>query len=419
MTSWKFLLLPCFLLAVTACNEDNETTTGLPPGEGPRDSTGPIQSTVIKEGLITETRLTREQRGDELGRQLVGTYYDTVFGQMKGKAFFNFQLPREDFSDSFLDERIIDSAILTIPLDTRGNGGFGNFETQQTIEFFILDGAILERNPYDIRQDFQLESQPVAKWNDTFRLGQTLRVKLNDNFLEVFRNAEKGQLTTDVDFQNLFNGLGAVPADNFQQHNKGALAPMRLIDQASIVFYQPNGADSILVNDNAARTNTFSYDRSNATVELNTVNNKFAFVQPLGGVKTELRVPGAKQILDDSNTKVNVHEAKINLPVSRKYHEDRKPPRTLEVWADLDGEQALRDTPSYNAEQRRYQLNKPRYLQEILVAESEDRPSRLGALNIRLPPRPPRANPLLINGANNPSERGVTLEITYSKVRKQ
>lgn len=357
----------------------------------------------------------QEPQTDERGRQLIGTYYDTTFGQVKANAFFNFNLPiNADLSDTFLQERSIDSAVLKIPYD---QGSFGDIETTQTIEFYQLEETITEDAIYGANASFDYSNEPVARWTGKFDPSGSFRVQLNERFLNQIRQADISQFTNNANFQNFFQGLAAIPANDFDINNKGGFAYWELINQASIVFYQPNGVrDSVLADQRSARVNTYDFDRTGALAQPGQFNNQFGFLQPLGGLKTTIRFKELGLLLKEG--RINVHKAELIMPISRKYHDGRQPPDYIEMWADDNGEKSLTDTARFIDEQQVYREDKARYIQELLTAKSDDRQPQYGALNIRIPFEPPRGNPLLIKGANNPKGQGVKLILTLSKVEE-
>lgn len=414
-----FCLLPVLILLLAGC--DDSPTTQFPPGKGPPDSAGPIKVATITEGISFKPEEPTEPRTDELGRQLIGTYFDTTFGEVTAKAFFNFNLPiNSDFSDSFLDQRSIDSAILKMPL---GGGKFGDFSTVQTINFHRIDETIQESQTYGSDAEVKLINDPVGQWRDSLEPNTTMRVKLNDNFLDFFRGASVAQLTNNQNFTNFFKGLAAIPQDDFNVNRQGGIGFLRLLGRATIVFHQANGVrDSIVVDQRAARFNTYSYNRDDAFVTVGEPGKQFGFLQPPSGLKTTLTLDpnnpnGISRLLDSG--KVSIHKADIILPVSQQYHAEEPPPSVLEVWADDDGEQALQDTTKFNQARQYYRINKVRYVQEILTAKADNRKARFGKLNFRVPFNPPQANTGLLQGANNPGSKGVRLEVTFSKIQQR
>ncbi len=404
-------------LLLTACKDT--PTSQFPPGKGPPDTAGPVKVTTITEGFSFKYEETQSPRSDEQGRQLIGTYFDTTFGLFRANAFFNFNLPiNGDFSDSFLNQRQIDSAVLKIPF---ADGSYGNLNTVQNIRFYRLTEPILESETYSPDTTFNYTKQPIGQWTNAFKNKSELRVKLNQNFTNFIKGASEAQLTNNQNFLNFFQGLAAIPQNDFSINNKGGIAYWRLLSQARIVFYQPNGIrDSILVDQRAARINTYEYDREGAFSQLNKTSNQFGLLQPPNGLKTTLSLDkeeanGISELLSDG--KVNIHKANFILPVSQEYHANRQLPTYLEIWADEDGDRSLTDTTEFNGERQQYRVDKPRYLQELLTALAENRPARFNELNFRIPFDPPRANGALIRGANNPNDTGVRIKVTFSKVR--
>lgn len=404
-------------LLLTACKDT--PTSQFPPGKGPPDTAGPVKVTTITEGFSFKYEKPEVPRSDEQGRQLIGTYFDTTFGLFRAKAFFNFNLPINGaFSDSFVNQRRIDSAILKIPF---ADGGFGNLKTVQNIRFYRLTEPILESETYSPDNTFNYTEQPIGQWTNALKNKSELRVKLNQNFIKFMKGASEAQLTNNQNFLNFFRGVAAIPQNDFFINGQGGIAYWRLLSQARIVFYQPNGVrDSILVDQRAARINTYSYDREGAFAQLNKTSNLFGLLQPPNGLKTTITLDkeeanGISKLLADG--KVNIHKANFILPVSQEYHANKQPPPYIEVWADDDGDRALTDTVEFNSERQQYRVDKPRYLQELLTAIADNRPARYDELNFRIPFDPPRANGALIRGSNNPNSKGVRVKVTYSKVR--
>lgn len=405
------------MLLLTGC--DDTPTSQFPPGKGPPDTAGPIKVTTIKEGFSFKPEKPEAPRSDERGRQLIGTYFDTTFGLFRANAFFNFNLPiNGNFSDTFLNQRQIDSAVLKIPFD---NGGFGNLNTVQNIRFYRLTEPLLEGDSYNPDTTFDYTEQPIGQWTNSPDPNSELRVKLNQNFVTYFEDASEAQLTNNQNFLNFFRGIAAIPQNEFFINGQGGIAYWRLLSQSRIVFYQPNGVrDSILVDQRGARVNTYEYKREGAFAERQSTSSQFGLLQPPSGLKTTMTLQkdvdkGISKLLSDG--KVNIHKASFILPVSQEYHADKQPPPFLEVWADENGDRALTDTTEFNAERQQYRVDKPRYLQELLTAMAENRAARYNELNFRIPFDPPRANNALIQGSNNPTGEGVRIRVTYSKVR--
>ena len=408
--------LPVLVLGLFGC--EDSPTTKFPPGKGPPDSAGPVTVKTITKGITFKPEVPEEPRTDELGRQLIGTYFDTTFGLFQASAYFNFNLPiNGNFSDSFLNQRQIDSAVLKM---ATGNGGFGDQGTIQQVNFYRIDQTIQESETFGPNASIDVLSDPIGRLTDSLVPNQTFRVKLDQDFVTFFKDASVAQLTNNQNFINFFQGVAAIPQDQFSQNREGGIAYLGLLGSARIVFYQPNGRkDSILVDQRSARFNTYKYNREEAFVEVGQPSSQYGFLQPPSGLKTTLNfqtneAEGIRQLLDDG--KVNIHKANIIFPVSPTYHKRDAPPPVMEVWAEDNGDRALTDTTQFNKNRQQYRIDKPRYVQEILTAIADDRPPRYGALNFRVPFDPPRSNPALLIGANNPDAEGVRVEVTFSKV---
>lgn len=413
----RLLIIPLVILIGYGC-EESDSVTGSPPGESIDEK--PVS--VGEASFNVKTDFMESRETDELTRDMLGTYFDTTFGRFKAMIYTNFKLADDGFSETFINQpENVDSVILTLPF-----GGdeayFGNKSTEQTIAFYELEERIFRENAYRSDADLDHNDTKFGEWNGTLDPAKgELRVKMNQDMLDKFRNATEENLNSSESFEGFFNGLFIRPEDDFNsQSGQGAIAYLELQEGAQLDFYHNDTMkDSVLVNAESARINTYDSDISNASADTG-FSQDHAFVKPLGGLKATLTFDSLEKWVEDGL--IAVHKAEVTLPASSFYHESHTPPDVLRMEATNSAGDVLTETEvDYQEEEQRYQFNIPLYFQDVFKSYAKGEQPDLGGLDISIPEdEPVLANPLLVPlGMNNGKTDSVKVEFTYSKVEEQ
>ncbi len=419
--SRKIFFSAIFLLAILISCQDEQKLSDPPPGKSTDSGNGPVKTLKV-DSIQVKTQKAQSVRTDNLSRNLIGTYYDSVFGQVQSQLFFDFHLPFEGLSDKFVNDRAnnIDSAILSIPYD-ENNDHLGNLNTPQTIEFYELQEKLNPDKDYLSDANLSYDGSKVfAEKSGPFKINQRahFKVKLKGAFVNKFENASSENFKNNEKLKAFFKGLAAIPQDNFQSNEKGAITYWQLKKGARIVFYHHNDlTDTLVVNDNSTSVGTYSLDHSNAIASAKP-NPDYGFIQPMGGFKLLLQLPGSLKTIPEEN-RVKVHKATFTLPLSKKYHPKVvQPIGTLFMFNEDQGAIKFLDTANYRSKKVEYRFNNPTYLQRLLNAYYDQQTPNLSGLTVQIPNNlPVTANPLLIPKANKMGGKGVRMTLTYSKVR--
>ena len=413
------LFLITLFTGLTGCL-DEDKISDPPPGQGDQRQIQIMTIDPVDMKTVTADRV----RTDDLSKNLIGTYFDTVFGQTKAEVYFNFSVPDEGLSDTFINHvsGSIDSAFLNLPY-ADNSALIGELNTDQTLHFFELTEE-LDAQDGEYFSDDEIsydKANPLAQYTGTFKPDKQdfFSIELSQDFLNKFENADPGDLEGTGSLKSFFNGMAAVPQDNFQNNRKGGILSWQLTEGANVVFYHHDGLrDTIRVADNDKRVNTYSLDRSEAFAS-SKGNANYGFIQPLGGLDLKLSLPDSVQnIVKDG--KVSIHRASFNLPIDEAYGETVEPPKTVFLFNQDNEDIRFLDTAQYRSDESRYVFNNPTYVQALLDAYAEGGSSPFSGLTVQIPNNLPLSpNPLLIPKANKNGRGGVKMKLTYSKVSEQ
>ncbi len=425
-TSIFALIFIAWLSSISSCQDDIKVTD---PAPGQR-SGEPIK-TISMDSIAVNTEDVDKVRTNDLTQYLTGIYFDTVFGKVKANLFAGFDIPDDGFSETFLDNRSnnIDSAVLLLPYNDEQDF-MGNPGNTQTWNLHELNEQIKtgDNASYSSNSTFKYANSPLTKRVGSFRPNkkEILRVNLSGDFIDKFENASSGDLKGSGSFRSFFNGLAIIPQDNINNNRKGSVLTWELEDEdAGIVFYHNDGVkDTIRITDNSGTVNTFNLDKTKSLAG-SEFNDKYGFVQPMGGLKLTLRFPSdqLKSLIDDG--KVTVHKATINIPASKSYHKDIRPSQSLFLFNEDQADIRFLDTAQYRSNTSRFLFNNPTYFQRLLNSYADNEEPMLSGLTIAAPNDqiannlPYSPNPVLVPKANNKKEKGVTLKLIYSNVTEQ
>src|SRR5690606_1433791 len=132
-----------------------------------------------------------------------------------------------------------------------------------------------------------------------------LRLKLSQNFVDKFQNAQPGNLGSNNAFQDYFNGLKITCDGSGVGAGQGNVVYFNLNSPISgiAVYYNDTGKYIFPVGTNGAKINLFTQDFSGVPGILThladtTGNFNNTYVQSMAGLKTRVEIPYLLNLLD-------------------------------------------------------------------------------------------------------------------------
>lgn len=270
-------------------------------------------------------------RTDRTSRTMLGSYMDPVFGP--STVSLNLQLRLSTASLELGESPVLDSMVLSLQYTSMNLSGldeifaYGDTTTTQTFRVFEIDEPLYSDSIYYSNRTVAVK--PVEAAIHTFEPSPTdsifvdgnktearLRIKMEDSFVQKFRDASAEDFSSLEDFLEFFKGLRIQPD---QVPNNGAIL---FFDATSsftrlTLYYSNDSEDSLTyslpVTATSARFMTFEHDYSLATPEFQQQLNgdtllgqDFFYLQSLAGVAAVIEIPHIRDFLNDGNKVLNL-----------------------------------------------------------------------------------------------------------------
>lgn len=431
-------ILPLFFLIATTigCEKpefiDFDTTPPEERFDSQKDTlaitvnTAPEDEVEVWNGLLAP-----ESRG--FGIEYLGTHYDPVFGITNASVATQIDLPMNNIK--FGDNPVADSAVFIIRYD---GGFYGNLNTPQTFNIYEVTEELVGINKYYSNSTIQTDNTLLGTWTGTPNPADTtFRIKIDKTFADKVIQGDEDDYRNQQAFKRHINGLYIKPENPGLAQGEGALITTRLRDNQSqlIIYYSNDEKDGLeerfpIVRQSIRLTLT-ERDYSGTEIE-NQLQNpgphyQKAFLQPIGGVKAHISLPGLRDFTRDNPELVIIHRARLTVPRYTGNPSDTlSPPNMLFMFRSLsdtanDFINNIPDklTPStfggdYSEEKNEYTFHITRYIQEEYQAMLADTAYANKGLNILVPSN--FVERLVIPAHNTSQGSPVRLEIIYSKV---
>ncbi|MBN1338085.1 MAG: DUF4270 domain-containing protein [Bacteroidales bacterium] len=326
------------LAGVFACNKQSEII-GLNLVEGDRLEVG-LDTTI---SLFAYSEREDSTRTDELDKNLLGSYYDPVFG--RSTASFYTQVRLSVNAPAFGDSPVTDSVILTLIY----SGYYGNtstvqdFKVHEITEDMVFDSAYYSFDSLEVSELYaEVALQPKPEDSliiDSVKYAPRLSFHLDNSFGDKILNATAAELSDNEAFQSFFKGL-YVSAETVNASGEGAILYFNLLsaDSRITIYYNDSLQFDLNINESCARYNRFKdeYHLSNDPLFLDQVVNgdtslgsERLYLSGLTGIRTLLFFPGLKNWIESGNIVIN--QARLILPVVSSGTE-YDPPSALSVY---------------------------------------------------------------------------------------
>jgi hypothetical protein len=367
-------------------------------------------------------------------RMMVGRFQDPSFGTANYELATQFLL--EKVAPDFGENPVCDSAFLVLHM----NGVYGDSTLPVTLEVLELTQALFRDTAYystgSIASGTVLgQSTFVPSPGKTiYYQGDTLRqrviVPLDPAFFQdkVISPSRVGQqyMLTNTDFVQHFKGLH-LRVTNAQ----GAvmfIEPLSNITKVDLFYSNvtDTGKFSLIINSSATWYHTAEFDYSTAEFDLanqdTAIGMPLNYIQTMGGVTTELRIPGLDAFLDSGFI---VNKAELTLPVLPGSKGTLTPPQLLILRQRLD-DGSLEPIVDYRSTEgtrvggginygpyrkANYRFNITRHIFQVMNGQTENR-------TLVLEPTRQEYTPyrVILNGLPDPN-LPMRLDIFYAKVK--
>jgi hypothetical protein len=276
-------------------------------------------------------------RTDETSRTMLGSYSDPVFGNTT--VGLSLQLLLSSASVELGDSPVLDSMVMSLEYSSVALSGaedlaaYGDTTTPQTFRLFELDEPIYADSVYYSNYEVATKPDEIGSLTfephptdsitiDTSRYNARLSIKMEDSFVQKFRDASADDFSSLENFLDFFQGLHIAPDEVSSGgailfFNSGALQSRMTLyysnsEEDSLEYYFPIGSSS-------ARFMTFSHDYSTASPEFqNQLNGDTAlgqqkfYLQAMAGVATIIEIPYFRELINQENIALN--EARLIIP---------------------------------------------------------------------------------------------------------
>ena len=379
--------------------------------------------------VLAHTIRVDSVRTDETSRTMLGSYNDPVFGSSSSSLALQLRL-----SSTSIDlgaTPVLDSIVLSIDYTTVAMGSntimraYGDTTTAQTWNVYELDQSIYADSIYYSSTPVALKSGEIATktfaphptdsiFVDSVKTQARLRIKMDDSFVQKFRDATPTDFEAIDKFLQFFKGLYIQPEMVTQG---GAILFFNVGSTTSgMTLYYKNAAEDSLkyffpVTTLSARFMNFSHDYQFAAPELvNQLNGDTAlgqqqiFVQAMGGTAVIFEFPYIRNLTLDGNLALNQAKIVFTNPVAVSPF--LEPIDYLLYNVGNDGRYRLLEDQSegtdyfggtYNRSTDQFSFRITQQLQKILTQDTLATRFYLGATSGSILP-----NRLVLNGFNPP-----------------
>lgn len=269
--------------------------------------------------LITRTVKEDSLRTSGTSYQMLGATRTAEFGYTSSAMALSFALPASSFA--FPVGVVIDSVVLQAEY-TGPDQYVGNLSTPMTITIEEIDERLYVDSVYYSDKQIQtnaLNSQTftniVHNLTDSVKVLEDgklnsyaphLRLKLGPEMVNVFANAQAGDLGSITAFQNYFNGLKFSVDGSGLANGQGNVVYFNFKNPGSglAVYFNDTGKHVFPVGNNGVKINLYDNDFSGVPAiqtQLNSPGADFdlTYVQSMAGLKTRIDIPGLLNLLDN------------------------------------------------------------------------------------------------------------------------
>lgn len=399
-------------------------------------------SVVLDQGYGLYSHSLREDSvrtdGNAVQTASLGSMLDPVFGRTTAEIFTQFRL--SETGHSFGTAPIFDSLVLSLHYSSF----YGDSLSEQRVMVYELDSTMYPDSNYYSNQRVAYNSEAIAdtifipNLSDSVNVGGTLqppqlRIKLAKDFAEDILFDQTGAFDNNETWLAFMKGL------RIAVEPTGGDGGIMLFDmfsaQTALTMYYRLGdpqdtiAFTFLSNENCARFTAYDHnDYLDASPDLRSQiisgdtsqGARLIYLQAMGGVKAQLRLPDIHQVFADGPVAIN--EARLIFNVYDDGSDLAPAPQLALAKIDEEGNYVLltdaAEAGSYyggslNEGETQYFFRISRHIQEVLAGDTPNYPIALLISGSSF-----RANRVILHGpdANYNGDDKMMLQLIYTKV---
>jgi hypothetical protein len=382
--------------------------------------------------IVAHAEIDDSLRADETTLNLLGQYFDPVFGLTK--ASFYTQIRLATSTPDFGDTPQLDSLVLTLAY----SGFYGDTTSPVTVKVYELSSTIYKDSTYYSDFSTACKPDPVASLTftphpldsvlvDTVMTAAVLNIRLADDLANRILSAPADSLADNDVFLSFIKGL-YLTATSVNAPGQGSILYFNLLSTktALTLYYNDTSSYAFDINDYCARINQYSHNYFSSTDALflkqvmladTLLGSQKLYVQAMGGVKTRLRFPSLHEMFGDR--KVVINNARLVLPLSPDEWSGT-PPSSLLLYRitssggiDVLDDQREGDVyfgGTYNSSRQSYSFRISLYVQSLLAGEPDY------GLSLMMTSKAVRADGITLAGTSSSNPDPVRLELVYTYV---
>jgi hypothetical protein len=394
------------------------------------NSTGLLSHSLIEDSVRTDVNVI--QTG------MAGSMMDPVFGRTTAEIYSQFRLSEN--GHNFGIDPVLDSLVLSLQYSSF----YGDSMSSQTIRIYELDQDMDADSAYYSNQvvsDYEIEIGTltfVPKPGDSVNVGgefmpPQLRIRLTDEFAQKIMDADENVFDDNENWLEFMKGL-RISAEHATVDGGIMLFDMFSSNTALTIYYKTGDPQdtisfTFLSNSNCARFSSYDHnDYLDASSEFRAqvidgdtnLGADFFYLQSMGGVKAQIRLPDIQAFYADGPVAIN--EAKLIFNVYDDGSELVGPPQLGLAKIDDEGDYVplpdATEVSSYyggflNEEKTQYYFRISRHVQQVLTGESPNYPLALLISGASF-----RANRVILYGPDsiNNGNLKMSLNIKYTRV---
>lgn len=341
-------------------------------------------------------------RTDETSRTMLGSYFDPVFGPTTSSLYLQLRLSTAEVDLG--ESPVLDSMIMTMEyfnVTLSGNQklpAYGDTTTPQTFRIFEIDETFSPDSVYYSNNTLAVKSEQAGVLTfephptdsvmiDAINYPAQFRIKMEDTFVQKFRDASEADFSSLDNFLEFFKGIYITP-DEVSMGGAIMFINISSIFTRMTLYYSNAEEDSLEyyfpITSSSARFMNFNHNYMLADpVFQNQLNgdtalgNQTFYLQPMAGIATIIEFPYLKNLsslgtiaLNEAKLKFsNVNKDDVLLPPSELilFSINKEGNNTLLV-DELEGDQYFGGI--YDASSGQYYFRITQYLQTTLRNDS-------------------------------------------------
>jgi hypothetical protein len=286
------------------------------------------------------------------GRLLLGEYNDPIYGYTKASFVTEFSLAEASFLNN---NYTIDSAVLTLTLDTVSTKHYGNTLTAQNIRVYELENALIDTSYYSNKDTTEFTSGNIIGTKNVIVTGttKTINIKLSNAYAELFQD-----IPVSASNDELKEVIKGIYVNSDSEGNDGAIMKTDINSNSVITVYAHEGTSSqktfkVTMNHSGnIRFNLFQHDYSSATFNAG-INDELseqdsvAYIQSMGGLMAKIKIPFLENLKSLGNIAVFRAELIVNLCPSDLSEEEEFPAIDRMLITGYDPENIYYMLPEY------------------------------------------------------------------------